>query len=113
MKMSHIEFFRGDSKVINLTVKDQDGNPVDITGATITFTVKEDAADADDDAVIQVDGDPIPGSEGKAKIELEPTDTDVEPKTTYVFDIQIKIDSNVYTVAQGGVSVLRDITQDS
>jgi hypothetical protein len=74
-----IEMFRGTSKTFDLSVVDDSGLPVDLTGAVLYFTVKERIDDPlplvqkkSSDA-LQIDiYDP---RAGKARIYLEPGDT--------------------------------------
>ena len=40
-------FYRGDSQYFYITVVDDGGNPIDLTGATIYFTMKRNLSDSD------------------------------------------------------------------
>ena len=66
-------------QLVNLTEEGEVEGPQDLTGATIVFTMKNKAADADpvlviDEAVADIVGDPV---EGWVQYEWEPGDTDI------------------------------------
>jgi len=92
-----IEMFRGTSKTFDLTVTDDSGQPVDLTGATLYLTIKERMDDQlplvqkkSSDA-LQIDiYDP---RAGKARIYLEPGDTQnlaLKPRFFDVWAILLK-----------------------
>ena len=110
-----LEFYRGDTKKLNLTFKKKDGSPWDITGATIWFTIKKDPNDDDDKALLQVSvsthTDP---TNGKTVLTLSKDDTNIEPGFSYPSDFQmVDDDGNVTTLATPEVNVLPDITRRS
>ena len=89
----------------------KDGIPVDITGWTIYFTVKENISDSDANAVIKKDIDshdePL---NGIALIKLEATDTDLTPKT-YYYDVFCKDDDeNMAVLFRGNLTIIETIT---
>lgn len=108
------EIIQGDDTAIACTFKDEDGNPIDITGYTVYFTVKKkpDADDDDSSAVIKKDvsvhTDP---TNGETSIEIAKADTeDVEPRR-YVYDLQLKDASDKIASSKFGVlEVIPDIT---
>ena len=115
LKMSteniQLQVKRGDSKSYALKFRTTDGVYVDITGWIIFFTVKENACQVDDDAIIQKDvivhSNP---TEGETNIELTPTDTD--HTGNYVFDIQYKTNNGaVKTIIEGVITFEEDITR--
>lgn len=83
---------RGDTKTYNLTFKDSDGDPIDITGYTVFFTVKSKPDNQLDDAsaliskTIENHTDP---TNGVTQIALSPDDTNIS-SGNYLYDIQIK-----------------------
>jgi hypothetical protein len=99
---------RGASKTLNLTVKDADGNPVDLTGATLYFTVKRKETDASciiqkissDVAQIEIAS---PATQGTAQIFLQPSDTNKDPGK-YRFDVWVVLASGArYVVVKPSV----------
>lgn len=102
----------GDYQPYNFTFTDDEGNPFDITGWTLYFTLKRSAQDSDDDALITKDitthEAPL---DGNTSFDLSSTETDVPPGI-YVYDFQIKdADGEVRTLTIGTVEFTRDVTQ--
>lgn len=111
--MDNLEFYRGDDWKLDVTLKDEDGLAIDLTGATVFFTVKENESDADTSAVITEDvtshTDP---TNGETSIEVSDTETDDVDPGTYYYDIQVKTAAgNIQTVVKGTLTVLTDITR--
>lgn len=86
-----IEIIRGASKTLALTVTDEQGLSVDLTGGRIIFSVKHTTQDAQ--PLIQKASD-VPTQaeitiprEGKAKIYLQPMDTQNLDPIEYTFDV--------------------------
>lgn len=106
-----IQVIRGDDVTLNLTCKDNDGNPIDITGYTVFFTVKENINDPDADAVIskQTTSHSNPTA-GITTIDLSETDTD-QCEAVYDYDFQLKDSSNkISSTIRGPFEVVRDVT---
>lgn len=103
MAANKITFYRENTVTINLTFTD-----IDLTGATVYFTVKTaaDTNSTDTTAVIKKDvtshTDP---TAGETQISLLPADTDVTP-AKYFYDIKLKTASGQQqTVAVGNCEV--------
>lgn len=102
---SKIKADRGTTVTITGTVKE--GNEIlDITGATVFFTVKsaEFSTDTtDSDALISKTVTSLPNaSEGIYVISIDPADTVSIAKGTYYYDIKIKLaDSTIYKLDEG------------
>jgi hypothetical protein len=117
--VNSVSVIRGSSKTFQLTVTDQDGNVVNLTGATIYFTVKRNIKDVEwviqkkSTDVTQINiTQPI---DGIAQIYLQPGDTvNLDPKD-YIFDVWVVLSSGQqYPVVtpttfevEAGVTVLR------
>ena len=104
---------RGDSEVFNVTFKDAAGAACDITGWTVTLTVKREKTDADAAAVVQkvVTAHAAPET-GVAVIPLLPADTTALEPRGYWYDIQAKTDAgDVYTVLKGKLTLEYDVTR--
>lgn len=112
--MADLTIIRGDDTTIELTYQDGDGNAIDLTGATVFFTVKsaidDDSTDAD--AIIQKDvtvhADAV---NGRSDIDLTDSDTDVA-LGEYLGDIQIKnAASDIVSSQAFAVEVVGDVTR--
>lgn len=97
---------KGERVALALQVLDDDGLPVDLTGATLKFTAKRSLDDTDDRALIAKDnldeglgGIAITDAElGQAEIQLEPENTETLKSGTYYFDVKYESgDSSVIT----------------
>lgn len=107
-----ITIYIGDDKDLNLSVKDSDGNAVDITNYDIFFTVKKDIGDSDNDAVIKVDQTVSSGSDGTVTITIPKSQTTDLTPMTYVYDIQWKDTSDkIKTLLVGDFNVEQQVTQ--
>ena len=112
--MTDLILYRGDTKTITVTLKDNEGDPVDITGDTIYFTIKTSIDDVVDDSTALVKKDITTHSDptnGVSVIQLSPTDTNIKPGN-YFFDIQIKrVSGQVITLINDKIRVLGDVTR--
>lgn len=107
------DFYRGDTLEFEIDIQDSDENPIDITGATVWFTMKENPADPDNLAAIQIrQTEHINAVDGKTKIIVPSNLTDrLTPNKSYFYDFQITFASGVVkTIMVGKVKVLQDIT---
>ncbi len=114
--MAKIDFevFRGDTFKKTLKFTDGDGNPIDISGWKVTFTVKRPeyiAGDDDDsDAEKQIVNVVTDGLSGKTTLDWQAID--IEPGN-YVYDIQVvKADGTVFTPLYGAFNVNADVTRE-
>jgi hypothetical protein len=106
-------FKRGDTKPITLTFTDKNNQPINLTGATLWFTVKKNPLDSDADAVIQKQItnhiDPI---NGISSVIITPEDTENLDTMKYYYDFQLVDPSgNVTTVLEDTFKLERDITR--
>lgn len=107
-----LKIIRGDTITIPLTITDSNGSAVDLTGATIFFTIKENLNDADSDALLQKNvTSHVSDSGGLSQIDLATTDTNLS-EGTYYYDIQIKFSSGAITSTQPQtLKVYQDVTR--
>jgi hypothetical protein len=92
-----MEMYRGTSKTFILEITDEEGAVVNLTGSTIYFTVK-DSIDAVNPLIqkkssdaLQIDiYDPVGG---KAKIYLDPADTQALALKPRIFDVWVVLTS--------------------
>ena len=87
-----VSVIRGTSKTLVLTVKDKNKEPVDLTGATIYFSVKKKETDTGNPLIQKVSTDSVQievpnPTDGIAKIYLQPSDTQNLDITQYKFDV--------------------------
>lgn len=108
-----VSIVRGTSKTLSLKVKDAAGNPVNLTGATVYFTVKQKAKDkysliqkiSTDIAQVEI---PNP-TDGIAKIYISPEDTVSLATTRYMFDVWVILSSgDRYVVVAPSVFEVKD-----
>ena len=96
-----IEVLRGDKKNIELAIKDKGNNsaPLNLTGLTIYFMVKENLDETDSIAKINksstaaADFTVTNSTAGEATLHLTPTDTNIEERT-YKYDLRIRSTSD-------------------
>lgn len=118
--MSDIVCIRGDTEFYDLTVTDELGARVDLTGSDLWFTVKVLSRDADiilqkttTSGIVLADQN-SQATRGMARITIDPADTEklLAPKS-YYFDVQRKsMGGVVTTVVTGTLSVTDDITKE-
>ena len=116
---THLEnFYRGDTLTLTLTFTDKvTGDPIDITGWDIWLTLKDDKADLDAAAAMQVKVSVPAGpnaTNGVATFVATSDNTDI-PIGTYQYDFQRVVAGSppdVVTIVVGKVKCLQDITQN-
>jgi len=105
-----MEIFRRDYKSFTVTVEDDYGVVVDLTGYTGKFTAKLKSTDTDAQAKIgPVDGTISAPATGVISFTLTSTDTNI-PAGVYYFDVQISKTGDVKTVTYGKLIIIQDIT---
>ncbi len=111
MDNTKLSIIRGDTKTWPLTFYSDEAKttPINITGWTIFFTVKEktDAPNDSADTSAKIKKDVTSHSDpthGVTSLTLSPTDTDIEPGT-YLYDLQVKkANGDVKTIMMGDIS---------
>lgn len=116
----NLTMFRGDTSVLHLTVL-QDGEPVNIAGATIWMTAKRSVEDSDAKAVFQVktpdDIEITDGAGGLATITVPASATATLPlersqPLNLVYDIQLKTATGIVSTIDGGTIMVKpDVTR--
>ena len=110
-------FYRGDTKVFNLSFKDSAGLPIDVTGHELWFTMKLEVTDTDEKAILQkkiIFPTNAESEGGSGTLTLDSDETGAIEPGTYFFDLQKVIPENppvVATLMSGKISVLADITR--
>lgn len=106
----------GDDFVYTATVVDEDGDPYDLSGATLWWTAKARLSDADDDAVAAlywVSGGSASGitvatpATGEAAIRLTPDETDDFTQRAHHWDLQLSDAVGVVRTVDSGLIIVR------
>ena len=110
------QVIRGDSDDFTITFQDSNGNPIDITGYTVWFTVRSSmpstSVSDDSDAVISVKNTTHSAPLfGESLISVSPDDTNIDPRT-YYYDIQYKKpDGSIHSTGHYKYVVVKDVTR--
>ncbi|MBF0115664.1 MAG: hypothetical protein HQM04_11575 [Magnetococcales bacterium] len=111
--------YRGDTREFAFEFTDGAGQPVNITGHALWFTMKQNMNDEDSEAVFQkqIVFPASPQSlQGEAVLTLTSAETDLIAPGIYVFDFQRVIPDNppvVKTLISGKITILPDITRNN
>lgn len=108
---------RGDSNIFTVTVTDQDGAAMNLTGAKLFFTAKYSRSDTDAEAIFQKSS-PSNGIEitsaagGLATVTITTMDTyNLTENIAAYYDLQVKDSSGrVFTATRGRLEILMDAT---
>jgi hypothetical protein len=109
-------WFAGDTHKIEVTLLEE-GEPIPLTGYEATFTAKLNKSDSDNapTTIQKTVGNGIEfinAAGGTLLITIDPEDTtDLDAKTVYVWDLQMKLADDVFTAASGTMTIEQDITQ--
>ena len=102
-----ISIFRGDSLDLDITVLDGDNEPIDLTGATAKFTARTHENSID--YVLEKNLDIYDPTNGKMKLVLDSTETNIDVKS-YPADIEITFpDGKVKTVWKSTLEIKWDV----
>lgn len=109
---SPLEFIKRDTVTLTITFTDQDGAPINLTGATVFLTVKENPTDPDSEALIATSWsshtDP---TAGVTAVTLSSGQTNI-PTGSYYYDFQIRDGGGaIQSTKKGTLIVLQDITE--
>jgi len=104
--MALITCFRGDHKPFRVTVLDKDGNPVNVTDWSFTFSFTNRPGET---PLHQVDGVIEDAAAGRVRFELTPTET--AQAGSFYFDVQATTATGqIRTVAAGKLVIRQDVT---
>ena len=106
-----INIIRRDDVTLTVTITDEQGTPLNLTGATVYFTVKAKKTDTDAQALITKEvTSHVNPTAGITEVELTDVDTDIESRS-YFFDVQVKTsDDKIRSLSYGLIRVNQDIT---
>lgn len=124
--MSDLIAVRGDNEAYDLQVATGAGVAIDLTGASLWFTVKKNSTHKDLQALIQkttddgidlaYQGVATPSgadTTGQATIYLVPADTIKIVPGTYYYDVQMMISGIVTTLVSGDIEITADVTRNT
>lgn len=106
-----LSIIRRDDVELDFTFTDINGDPVNLTGCTVFFTVKRRRTDVDADALITEEETVFSApATGVATLTLDRTQTDI-PAGLYHFDVQLRDSANkISSSTVGTLRVTEDIT---
>lgn len=108
----NFSYYRGDSFEFIVQPKNADGSAFDLStyaSASATFTVASRSGGTD---TLVFNGDiEVNSSNSYVSCAISPEDGEnLEQGTTYVYDVEIKNDDNVFTLLAGTINVTNDIS---
>jgi hypothetical protein len=118
--VTDLEITRGDDETLAILVTDPDAepanDPLDLTGAALTFMVKRRPTDDDDDALltkvtpteIAIDPDQTTNT-GQATIAITPDDTGDLASGNYYWELESLLGGDVKTLASGRIRIAADL----
>lgn len=105
----------GNSYPLSITITDDDGNEQNAAGCQLWLTVKTDLNDSDAEAVLQYEylvPDDADTQVGKVAFKVPASETKDIAATRYYVDVQVlDLNSDVFTVAGGSVTVTERVTK--
>jgi len=115
MRYDHIEMVKGDSAEFEMSVIDpRTLEPVDLSGATARFMVKENYADDDGDAIISVDtstGITIAIDIIHVSVPADATENLDNEISNMFWDLQVESGSKRWTVGRGTIGIYPEVVQ--
>ena len=104
---------RGDSYTFQLAFRDQNDFPLNISGATVYFTMKSKIGLSDNEAEMQIEtATHIDEGNGITRVSITPADWGQIEDGKYYYDFQIITSSGIVkTTQEGVVKVTNDITK--
>lgn len=109
-----IQVVRGDDHTIAVTFKDENGNPIDITGATVYFTIKRinDINDSNDTNAIVAKEVTSHTDASAGETEIVLTGSDLSVAGLHKCDVQVKYADNTRnSIPSIYFEILPDITR--
>ena len=108
-----LTFIRGDTVDRSISFKDQNQDPIDISGWVIYFTIKKNRKDSDDNAIYKQDiTSHIDPTEGTTRLFIADSITEDWPIGSWYYDLQVKkSDDTIRTVLLNSCEIIEDITR--
>jgi len=98
---------RGDDVSLSISFTDVNNDPVDITGSTVYFTIKESLNDNDSQALVLIEQSThVNPTQGETVIEVSSSQTNLLEVRNYDYALQIKYSNNEINSVQSGVIIV-------
>ncbi len=110
----NIQLFKGEKQVINLTVEDDDGNPLDLTSADINNVYLDVATDLTTygEHQFQLTATNL-GSDGSAKCIVQPDDTSDLRAGNYLYEVWVEYNNSTDYTAEIGKFFVKPVVKKS
>lgn len=105
-----LALYKGDTGKFRITVTDDAGAPVNISGATWDADIRINAADAGT-PVANFTITPVVGDTSSADVSIAAAVTSALAVTTYFYDLQMTLSGVVTTLMNGSVIVTQDVSR--
>ena len=102
----NLEMIRGDTMSFDLELTDLNGATV----SSIYFTVKKKATDTTNVFQKSLSSGITSTGDDTYRVRVAPADTIGVAAGKYVYDLQIELGSDVYTVLMGSLQIIQDVT---
>lgn len=117
--MTEIELIKGDDLTLQYIIKDKyTKEPVDLTGSSFKFTVKEDKTKPDSEALFQLTSAVsteimiVDATNGILEVYIKATHTKNATSGIYYFDLEETTSTGkVYTRDLGEIEIIEDVTK--
>lgn len=104
----NIQYYSGDLYQFVIYPKNSDGTQFDLSDKTSLFVIATERGNSD--AVVFSASPQVSASPSRLLCSILPSSGSALTTGTYVYDIEIRDDDEVYTLLTGNVSVQEDIT---
>ena len=107
-----VRLFRGDTLLLAWGYYDADGQPIDLTGASVRMMARDDEGNMVLSAST-ADGRISADENGRIDLEIPYTETEALAPGSYRFDVEVTLPSGFRrTIDQDALVVLEDVTHD-
>ena len=103
-----LSVYRGDTGRFRITVRDPQGNPIDISGGQFDADIRMKATDPD--PIAQFDIQAVAGDVASLDVVLDETNSDLLVNNC-VYDVEMRIDPDVTTLVYGTITVTQDVSR--
>jgi hypothetical protein len=105
----NLKITRGDTEIVNIYIKDEDSNPVDVTGDSFASQIRYNKDDAS--AAATFVAEVVDGSAGHVRLTLSYTASAVLIEGPAFWDVQRTSGTVRTTFLSGSCTVLGDVTR--
>ena len=109
--MTNLSLIKRDDVDLDITFTDKNGDPIDLNGCTVFFTMKRKLTDVDEDAVIEKEiTSHVDPTNGETRVSLTNEETNIKPGY-YFYDVQVEDEeAKIISSAVGQIRILQDVT---